>query len=140
MIATKETCIRWLHEQPPGTYEVKKKRRTLVQNAYYWSLLSELAGVLRTSNEQLHFEMLKRYSTVTAWATLDTVDLSKVYSFRYHEEVNRVEHTVYYRIYTPSEELDTKEFGRLLDGLIDECKQVGINTATPSELARMKEG
>lgn len=140
MIATKETCIRWLHEQPPGTYEVKKKRRTLVQNAYYWSLLSELAGVLRTSNEQLHFEMLKRYSTVTAWATLDTVDLSKVYSFRYNEEVNRVDHTVYYRIYTPSEELDTKEFARLLDGLIDECKAAGIETATPEEVARMKEG
>lgn len=140
MIATKETCIRWLQEQPPGTYEVKKKRRTLTQNRYYWALLSQLAGVLKTTTEELHFEMLKRYSTATGWATLDTVDLSKVYSFRYNEEVNRVDHTVYYRIYTPSEELDTKEFARLLDGLIDECKAVGIETATPEEIARMKEG
>ena len=140
MIGEKETCLRWLQEQPPGTYEVKKKRRTLTQNRYFWALLSQLAGVLKTTTEELHFEMLKRYSTVTGWATLDTVDLSKVYSFRYNEEVNRVDHTVYYRIYTPSEELDTKEFARLLDGLIDECKAVGIETATPEEVARMKEG
>lgn len=37
-----------------------------------------------------------------------------------------------------SHEMDTAEMTRLLDGLIDECRQVGIETLTPAELERMR--
>ena len=30
------------------------------------------------------------------------------------------------------------EFGILLDGLISECKEVGIETRTPDEIAQMR--
>ena len=38
----------------------------------------------------------------------------------------------------PSSAMDTKEFKELLDGLISECQEVGIETATPEEIARMR--
>ena len=39
-----------------------REKRTMTQNAYYWQLVTKLANVLRTSKEELHFELLKRYS------------------------------------------------------------------------------
>lgn len=47
-------------------YEVKehKEKRSLDANAYYWKILSEIAGVLGESKEKLHLKMLKEYGEV----------------------------------------------------------------------------
>ena len=51
MIGTAEEIIHWLFEQPHGEqlFEIKerKRKRTLTQNAYYWSMLNQLGRVLR---------------------------------------------------------------------------------------------
>ena len=140
MIGEKETVLRWLQDQPAGRYECNKakKKRTLTQNSYYWALLSELAGALGLSNDELHFQLLKRYSTPQPFATFDNVDVSKF--MRYYERRNQDGNVIYYLFYTPSSEMDTKEFKRLLDGLISECQEIGIDTLTPAEVARLKEG
>ncbi len=140
MIGEKETVLRWLQDQPAGRYECNKakRKRTLTQNSYYWALLSELAGALGLSNDELHFQLLKRYSTPQPFATLEHVDVSKF--MRYYEKRNQVDKTVYYLFYTPSSEMSTTEFKRLLDGLISECQEVGINTLSAEELALLKEG
>lgn len=140
MIGEKETVLRWLSEQPAGRYECNKakKKRTLTQNSYYWALLSELAGALGLSNDELHFELLKRYSTPEPFATYAHVDVSRF--MRYYERRNRDGDVIYYLFYKGSSQMDTKEFKRLLDGLISECKEVGIQTLTPEELALLKEG
>lgn len=137
MIASKENCMRWLEQQPEGRYEVRKarKKRTLDQNAYYWSLLAQLAGALGVSNDELHFEMLKRYSHFDSWATFENVDYKKADSFKYSEEYARDGKVMYVRRWKRSSEMDTKEFKRLLDGLISECKEVGIDVRTPEEIA-----
>lgn len=132
--------MRWLSEQPEGRYEVNKakRKRTTTQNAYYWSLLSQLAGALGLSNDDLHFQLLKRYSTPQPFATLSHVDVS--HFMRYYEERNRDGDTVYYLFYTPSSEMNTAEFTRLLNGLISECREVGIETLSADEIALLKEG
>ena len=140
MTGEKETVLRWLQDQPAGRYECNKakRKRTLTQNSYYWALLSELAGALGLSNDELHFQLLKRYSTPQPFATFDNVDVSKF--MRYYERRNQDGNVIYYLFYTPSSEMDTKEFKRLLDGLISECQEIGIDTLTPAEVARLKEG
>lgn len=40
--------------------------------------------------------------------------------------------------YYGSSEYDTKQMSRLIDLIIDECKEQGIETLTPDEIARMK--
>ena len=45
-----------------------------------------------------------------------------------------------YRTYTVlagSSTYDTKEMSELINGLVSECKEQGIETLTPDELARM---
>ena len=41
-----------------------------------------------------------------------------------------------YHVYTPSHELKTDEFAILLDGLIQECQQQGIDTRSPEDIMR----
>ena len=140
MIGEKETVLRWLQEQPAGRYECNKakRKRTLTQNSYYWALLSELAGALGLSNDELHFQLLKRYSTPQPFVTFKNVDVSKF--MRYYEKRAENDRCISYLFYTPSSEMDTKEFKRLLDGLISECQEVGIETLNAEQYALLKEG
>ena len=140
MIGEKETVLRWLQEQPEGRYECNKatRKRTLTQNSYYWALLSELAGALGLSNDELHFQLLKRYSTPQPFVTFKNVDVSKF--MRYYEKRAENDRCISYLFYTPSSEMDTKEFKRLLDGLISECQEVGIETLNAEQYALLKEG
>lgn len=79
--------------------------------------------------------MLKRYSHFDRWATFEDVDYKKADSFKYSEEYARDGKVIYVRRWKRSSEMDTKEFKRLLDGLISECKEVGIDVRTPEEIA-----
>jgi len=47
--------------------------------------------------------------------------------------------TVYfYRVYRGSHTYNTTEMAHLIDGTVAECKEQGIETATPDEIARMQ--
>ena len=107
MIGEKETVLRWLQDQPAGRYECNKakRKRTLTQNSYYWALLSELAGALGLSNDELHFQLLKRYSTPQPFVTFKNVDVSKF--MRYYEKRAENDRCISYLFYTPSSEMDT---------------------------------
>ena len=64
MIGNAQVIIQWLFEQDKGKiFEIteKKQKRTLTANAYYWSLLNQLASTLRLNNDECHFLMLRRY-------------------------------------------------------------------------------
>lgn len=45
----------------------------------------------------------------------------------------------FYRIYRGSHTYDTKEMSVLIDGTVADAKELGIETATPAEIAEMKE-
>ena len=42
--------------------------------------------------------------------------------------------------YFGSSQYDTKQMSRLIDGIVGECEDLGIETMTPGELAMLKEG
>lgn len=44
---------------------------------------------------------------------------------------------VFYKVYRPSRTLDSKEMSILIDGTVQECKMLGIETIPPLELERM---
>lgn len=44
-----------------------------------------------------------------------------------------------YFVYKESHKMNTKEFAHLVDGAIEEAKELGIQTDTPEQLARYKE-
>lgn len=143
MIGTAEEIIHWLFEQPKGgLYEIKerKRKRTLTQNAYYWSMLNQLGKVLRMPTSELHFRMLKEHAPFEVVSVRSDIDVDGY--FRYYETLgtgcaNGQEFT-HYRIYKGSSRMDSAEFSRLIDGTREECEAQGISVLTREEISRLK--
>ena len=143
MIGNAQVIIQWLFEQDKSKiYEIKEKKqkRTLTANAYYWSLLNQLASVLRLNNDECHFLMLRRYGQYEVISVLSDINLQGY--FKYYEEIGQGtvqgKEFTHYKIYKGSSQMDSKEFAVLLDGVISECEQAGIPTLTPGEISRLK--
>ena len=144
MIGNAKAIIQWLFDQQDAEklYDIKEKtsKRSLTANAYYWSLLNQLASVMRIDNKECHFLMLIRYGKYEVVSLRSDVSIHGY--FKYYEVigkgfVNGKEFT-HYKIYKGSSQMDSKEFSVLLDGLISECDEAGIPTLTPDEVAKLK--
>ena len=140
MIGNALKLIEFLYIQDKDKlFEVKeyKKKRNNNQNSRYWKLINELSLKLRISVEKLHFEMLKNYSQ--RYEILVPAD-KEIRGIEYYEKKSKIikdgKEYIVYHVYTPSHELKTDEFAILLDGLIEECKNQGIETRTPDEIKR----
>ena len=124
-------------------YELRerRKKRSLDANAYYWALLTKIADVLRTSKEELHIQMLKEYGQITAVCVPAKFSLKGL--IKYYEQDGRFtsngQEYVTYKAYKPSSEMDSKEMSILIDGVISEAKNLGIETMPPDELKIMME-
>ena len=144
MIGNAKAIIQWLFDQQDAEklYEIKEKKskRSLTANAYYWSLLNQLASVMRASSEEVHFMMLKRYGVCEVVSVRSDINI-KGY-FKYFDIIGQSElhgkEFTHYKIYKGSSQMDSKEFSVLLDGLISECEEVGIPTLTSDEVAKLK--
>lgn len=123
-------------------YEVRpwRSKRSLDQNAYYWALLGRLGQALGYPSDDLHLHMLREYGVYDAFTVRADVPLGDY--FRYYDVVGsgvmdgvRYSHV---RAFKGSSEMDSGEFSKLLDGVIQECRQQGIETMTPQEAARLR--
>ena len=125
-------------------YDVKiekhKKMKTSDQNAYAWKLMNEIGNVLRKSKDEVYFDMLKSYGQVSEICILSSINPSgyfKDYEVSSKRMFNDKEFTIY-RIYKGSSEFDTREMSIFIDGVIQEAKQLGIQTLTPNQLLELK--
>lgn len=139
MTGSKNACLHWLEEQPEGRYEVREARqkRSRSQNSYYWSLLNELAASLGLPVRECHMNMLRDYSRRELFAFREDVPAEDY--FPYCELAYYTENGMKaYFVYKESHRMNTKEFSRLLNGLIEECKLQGIPTETPEQIALLR--
>lgn len=143
MIGKKNDLITWLLTQNEETiFQIKeyKEKRSLSQNAYAWKLITEMGNVLKKSKEEIYLEMLKDYGQSEVISMLSTINPKGF--FKYYEEigtgiVNNKEFT-HYKIFKGSSEYDSKEMSIFIDGVIQECTQLGIPTLTEEEIKSMK--
>lgn len=121
-----------------------KQKRSLDANGYLWVLCTEIANVISSSKEEVYEEMLQKYGVlyqdedgVYVVITLkSSIDISKVdghWKF-YH---GNGKFNAYLMIKGTSE-YDTKEMAHFLDMVVEEAKELGIQTETPDKIAEMK--
>ena len=139
----------------PLSVQIKKYRqkRSLDSNAYYWSLVTQLADKIGQSNSWVHNDMLRKYGQI------ETIDGQMVYivipdtdkahktayeAQEYHikptSEIKQGKDGIMYRTYIMlrgSSSYDTKEMSRLIEGIASECKDLGIETMTPDQINDM---
>lgn len=137
--------------------EVKRwrNRRSLSANAYFYVLVGKIADAIHRSQNYVHNCMLRQYGqpfvmdgeivytllpdTDEASARadeLETVHLKPTSIIKPGKEGH--ENFRAYIILRGSHEYDSKEMSTLIDGVVSEAQELGIQTATPDELARIK--
>lgn len=138
--------------------EIKKHRdrRSLNANSYYWVLITKAAKQLRISNNRAHNIMLRRYGAPEViddqlvYLVLPDVDEaeekaleSETYHIKPTSQVKEGKDGKMYRTYIMlkgSSAYDTAEMSRLINGIVDECKMMGIETLPPDQLSALLEG
>ena len=126
--------------------EVKqhRKKRSLNANAYCWALINEMANVLRSSKDEVYIKMLKRYGQSSVVSIVDEAVEVFMKSVKYAEEIGdgKVDGKdfTHIKVFMGSSNYDSRQMSILIDGIVSECKELGIETMTPHEIARLKEG
>lgn len=121
-------------------YELKEhhKRRSKSQNAYAWELIGQLADVLRVSKEEMYFEMLKSYGQSMLITLKSSIEPSVWLKYYEVIDITSDESKIVYRWFKGSSMYDSREMSIFIDGIIQECENVGISTLTPDEIAMWK--
>lgn len=126
-------------------YDVKidkhREKRSLNANAYLWKLVTEIGNVLNKSKEEVYLQMLIDYGQSEMVSILSEIDVKgyfKYYKLAGTSILNDKEFN-HYKIYKGSSEYDTKEMSILLEGVVQEAKNLGIKTKDDIELERLLE-
>lgn len=119
-----------------------REKRSLDANGYLWWLVTEIGNRLRMSKDDVYLDMLKRYGQGGAVSVEERFAGHFRRSYKYHEELGRSElhgkTFVHFRFWVGSSEYDTEEMSILLDGVIQEARELGIDTDTPAQRARLQ--
>lgn len=121
-------------------------KRSLNANNYFHKLCDELRQKLNISMSAC------KNMLITSYGQIEYIDeIPMIYKtnappeyVRELEEVHMklikvdAEGAYWYRVYRGTHEYNTSEMAKLIDGTVQECKEQGIQTLTPNELARLE--
>ena len=124
----------------------KRNRRSLDANAYFWVLCDKLSAALRISKEETYRNLIRDIGGNSETVCVQTAAVEKLKKGWGHNGLGWVVDTFPSKIegctnvtsYYGSSTYDTEQMSRLIDNTVQDCKAVGIETATPEELALMK--
>ena len=120
-----------------------KQKRSLDANGLLWHCLGKIAEALRTDKWEVYLLMLKRYGKFTYICVKpNMVDAMKA-QWRECEVIGEVDingqKAVQMLCYFGSSTYDTKEFSVLLDGVILEMAEMGLQVPTSHDMQRALE-
>lgn len=113
------------------TVSEPKEKRSLDSNAYFWLLVNKLADKLHTSKEEMYLKLLKDYGQSIVVTVKQGLDLSQA-GFKYYEVlkdglINGKPFTAY-KVFIGSSQYTKEQMSVLIDGAVQECKELGIET------------
>lgn len=118
-----------------------REKRSLDANGLLWSCLDKIAASLRTDKWEVYLLMLKRYGKFTYLIVPTHAVEATQAMWRESEVVGEIDvngrKATQILCYFGSSTYDTAEFSRLLDGVIDEMKQMGLKTPEQEETDRI---
>lgn len=121
-----------------------REKRSLDANAYMWVLCDRLAEKICSTKIEIYRDAIRDVgifkdfklshaeapSLEKAWSMLGTGWLT--------ERIGFDDDYVFVRCYYGSSMYNKRQMARLLDYIIQDCKNVGVETMTPEELAKLK--
>ena len=134
-----------LKEDLQISLEKWREKRSLDQNSYLWKMIDLIAEKLRTDRWSVYLKALRDYGKAS-YFVVDPKALDYLKStIRETEVLGEIEMKdgrmgVQVACYHGSSTLSTKEFTRLLDGVISDAKELGIETLEEERLRRLSDG
>ena len=123
-----------------------RKRRSLSANAYFWELIGRLSEKLNISKEETYWEYIKhmgiyRSAEVDNKAVDTIIKMWKSHGLGWIAEKTddgEREGFSLINLYYGSSSYNTKQMSRLIDSVVNDCKEQGIETLPPEQLECMK--
>lgn len=140
-------CYDELKSEEKLTFNIERytESRTKDANRYFWALCRKLAEKLNTTKIDIYLESIKNVGVFYD----DEIELEKVQRRRKAWEMigtgwltERVDFSAdgnkeVIRFYYGSSSYNKKQMGRLIDNVVQDCKEQGIETRTPEQLANL---
>lgn len=123
-----------------------RKKRSLNANSYFWTLVGELALKLNRKKEEIYWEYIKDIGVYRSVEISENAVETMIYMWQSHglgwiaEKLDEGQHEgfVLINFYYGSSSYNTKQMSRLIDAVVEDCKEQGIETMSPAELAELK--
>ena len=150
-ISTKEDCRTLydeLHDKDISvTIKKHKERRSLDANACAWVLMDKLTEAVGTPRETIYREAIKNVGGNTETVCVRTRAVDKLcegwrrngLGWQTDTFPSKIDGCTNVILYYGSSVFDTAQMSRLIDGLVQDCKAVGIETLPPEKLDALLE-
>jgi hypothetical protein len=143
-----ELLVDEMGDKDKLSIEVKpyRERRSLDSNAYCWVLIDKLANKLNMSKEAIYREYIKHIGGNSEIVCIKNNAVKRLcdgwqkngIGWQTETFDSKIEGCTNVILYYGSSTYDTAQMSRLLDLIIQDCKEQGIPTETPNEIARLK--
>lgn len=150
-IATREnvgTLYDELHEfDVDVTIKKHREKRSLDANAYSWVLLDKLAEATGTPKNEIYRREVRDVGGNTEPVCVREKAVQKLCDgwnkngIGWQTEVmdSKIDGCKNVVLYYGSSTFDTRQMSRLIDNIVQDCKELGIETLTPQQLDALKE-
>lgn len=126
----------------------RRNKRSLNANAYFHVLMGKIAEKLKISKQRAKNLLLAKYGQreilddgpliISILSNVDMLEREDIHCVPVgYGEVNGKDFT-HWAVLKPSHEYDTKEMAELIDGTIEDAKELGIETLSENEIRRME--
>ena len=124
------------------TIQEHRNKRSLNANNYSWLLQDKIAQVLNRKVDDIHTEMVLQYGVKEYYSISEQAFESAVRIFDYYEikgeSTLNGKKFIHIKGAIGTHLYNTKEMATFIDGVVAEAQELGIDTMTPNEIAKLK--
>lgn len=144
----RDEARRFVYGFKPGEYEMRKakKKRSLDANAYAWKLINEISLVTRVSPDEVYRNALAEIPTLYYIALIPDEYLDAAVTDWQRGHIGRKAesepaYTGYSNVFfhMGSSDFDTRQMSMLINGLIQDCVALDIETRPQDEINALLE-
>lgn len=119
--------------------KLKTKSRSLDANAYFWVLVGKLAAALRVKPDEIYRQYVPDVGDNFELVPIKEEHIEDWDRMWCAGHTGRITDYHYIRCYFGQSDYDTAQMSRLIDMVVQDCKEQGVETMTPQELQRLVE-
>lgn len=120
-----------------------RDKRSLNANAYMWTLLRELANTVKTTEDELYEDYIRKYGVYQFLVVKPSAVETLKKQFKIIDELGEIKINgqtgIQLKAFFTTSTYNSKEMARIIEAIVQDCKAIGIETRSPEEIKSMCE-